>query len=298
MAQQTLLGGDGTTGENGATHNTKANANFTELYGATAAAQADADAANSALSTHISDSSAAHAGSAIAFTPAGGISSTNVQAAIEEVAAASGVADASVTVKGIIEIATPAEVITGTDTERAVTAEGVHGKVVGIQDLYVPATAMWPRITGACGPIQQYEMATSLVNVMALPFDQTTQEYAQFTIEFARKYNLGTITAVPKWTATAGSGTVRWTVRGGAYSNDDALTVALGTAQNSDDTLLATNDMHTGPETPAITLSGTPASTDFLVIEVSRDVANDTLTGDALLLGVTLRITTTAAKDA
>lgn len=123
MAQQTLLGGDGVTGENGATHNTKANANFTELYANVGTAQSTADTANSNLSTHISDSSAAHAGSAISFAPGGGLSSTDVQSAIIEAASIGGVADASVTVKGIIELATQGEVNTGTDGVRAVTPE-------------------------------------------------------------------------------------------------------------------------------------------------------------------------------
>src|SRR5689334_10501199 len=103
MAQQTLLGGDGVTGEDGATHNTKANANFTELYGASAAAQATADSANTALSTHISDPTAAHPASAISFTPAGTISAVTVQLAIEEIIAeaAGTVSDASPSVKGI-----------------------------------------------------------------------------------------------------------------------------------------------------------------------------------------------------
>lgn len=125
MAREILLGGDGVTGETGATHNTKANANFLELYTNVAAAQADADAAQTDLSNHISDATAAHAGSAISFTPAGGLSSTDVQSAIVELAGAGGVADASVTVKGIVELATNAEALIGTDTVRAVTPAGV-----------------------------------------------------------------------------------------------------------------------------------------------------------------------------
>lgn len=126
MAQQTLLGGDGVTGETGATHNSKANSNFTELYGATAAAQSTADGANSAISAHISDASAAHASEAISYdNTESGLGSTNVKDALDELASAGGAADASTTIKGIIEIATVAEAIAGTDTARAVTPEGV-----------------------------------------------------------------------------------------------------------------------------------------------------------------------------
>jgi len=51
---------------------------------------------------------------------------TDLVSAVNEVNAKPGEADASVTVKGIIEIATLAEVTTGTDTVRAVTPQGVR----------------------------------------------------------------------------------------------------------------------------------------------------------------------------
>lgn len=170
--------------------------------------------------------------------------------------------------------------------------------VIGVQDLFIPASAFWPRVTGGCGVLTQYEMATSLFNVQGLPFDQTTQEFAQFQIRLPRKYNNGTVTVAPYWTAQSGAGTVQWGISGRAYSNDDALTVALGSEQTSDDTLIATNDLHIGPTTAAITLAGTPADADFLAIQISRNPGSDTLTGDAILLGIAVFITTDAAIDA
>jgi hypothetical protein len=124
MAQQTLLGGDGTTGESGATHNTKANSNFTELYAATAAAQSTANTVTTGLSDHLSDGVAAHAASAIAVTSFGTIGATDVQSALEEIAAEAGavtIPDASEAVEGVAEIATQAETNTGTDDLRIVT---------------------------------------------------------------------------------------------------------------------------------------------------------------------------------
>lgn len=215
------------------------------------------------LSNHISDATDAHDASAISFSATGNIAATDVQAAIQEL-----------------------------DSEKIGSAA-----VVGVQDLFIPAAAMWPRVTGGCAPLNQFEMATSLFNVQALAFDQTTQEFAQCQVVLPRKWNGGTVTVVPYWTAQSGTGTVQWGISGGAYSNDDALTVALGTAQTSDDTLIATNDLHIGPATSAITLAGTPADADFLAIQISRNPASDTLTGDALLLGISIRITTDSAID-
>lgn len=174
----------------------------------------------------------------------------------------------------------------------------VEADIVGVQDLYIPASAMWPKTTSGCASLAKSEIATSLLNIQTLDFDQTTQEFAQFTIALPRKWNNGTLTAVFYWTASSGAGTVQWGISGGAYSNDDALTTAFGSAQTSDDTLIATNDLHISPATSAITLSGSPSDSDFLGIQISRNPASDTLSADAKLLGVSLRITTDAAIDA
>lgn len=65
-------------------------ANFTNLNGAVITAQATADSALADITNHLADTVDAHDASAISFSPAGGITSTTVQAAIEEVAAAGG----------------------------------------------------------------------------------------------------------------------------------------------------------------------------------------------------------------
>jgi hypothetical protein len=169
--------------------------------------------------------------------------------------------------------------------------------IVGVQDLFVSASAMWPRTTNPCSDLTKTEIATSLFNIQSLDFDQTTQEFAQFQIALPRKWNNGTVTAVFYWTAAAGSGDVQWGISGGAYSNDDALAVAFGTAQTVDDTLIAANDLHITSATSAITLAGTPASADFLAFQISRNPGSDTLTADAKLLGVSIRINTNSAID-
>lgn len=173
-----------------------------------------------------------------------------------------------------------------------------YEQIIGVQDLFISAAGMWPRTTGGCAELAKTEIATSLFNIQSLDFDQTSQEFCQFQIVLPRKWNMGTVTAVFYWTAAAGSGTVQFGISGGAYSNDDALTVALGTPVTADDTLLATNDLHISTATSAMTLAGTPASADFLAFQVSRNPGSDTLNADAKLLGVSIRITTTAAIDA
>jgi hypothetical protein len=168
---------------------------------------------------------------------------------------------------------------------------------IGVQDLFISASAMWPRITNGCNSLAQTEIATSLFNIQSLDFDQTTQEFAQFQIVLPRKWNNSTVTVVFYWTAASGSGDVQWGISGAAYANDDALTIAFGSPQTVDDTLIAANDLHITSATGALTLSNTPADADFLAFQISRNPGSDTLTADAKLLGVSIRITTNNAKD-
>ena len=73
------------------------------------------------LTAHIADTTAAHAASAIAFTPAGSISATTVQAAIEEAASeASGIAASIIDAKGDLLVGTAADTV----ARKAVGADG------------------------------------------------------------------------------------------------------------------------------------------------------------------------------
>lgn len=173
----------------------------------------------------------------------------------------------------------------------------VSAEVVGLQDLYVPASSMYPRTSNGCAAVAQSEIATSLVNILTLDFDQTTQEFAQFTISLPRNWNNGTVTAKFYWTATSGTATntVVWAISGGAYSDDDALTAALGTAQTVTDAYIAANDMHISSATAAITLAGSPADADFLAFQIARNAGDDSLAADAKLIGIVLTLTTDSA---
>jgi len=169
---------------------------------------------------------------------------------------------------------------------------------LGKQRIFISAGSWWSRSTGGASGVTVSEMATSLFTILSKDFDQTTQEFAQTQFVLPDKWNNGVIKARVYWTAIAGSGTVQWGISGGAYSNDDALTVAFGTAQTVDDTLITTNDLHITDFTSDITIAGTPAAGDFIGLQISRNVAADTLSADAKLLGVQLEITVTSAHDA
>ena len=145
-----------------------------------------------------------------------------------------------------------------------------------------------------------YDSGANDITIKTLDFDTTTQEYAHFAVAMPKSWNEGTVTFIPYWTNTGGASTqnVVWSLAGRALSDDDAANGTFGTAQTSNDTWLAQNDIHIGPTSSAITIGNTPAENDLVVFEVSRVVGSDNMAGDALLIGLKLLITTNAATDA
>lgn len=170
---------------------------------------------------------------------------------------------------------------------------------IGKQTIWIPASAMTSRTTNGAAS-GSAESTTNKVMQLSLDFDQTTQEFAQFTIAFPKSWDESTVTAEFFWTAASGTGDVVWGMQGIAISNDDAIDTAFGTAVEVTDTLIATGDMHRTSATGAITIGGTPADGDVCFFQIYRDPADgaDTLSADAKLLGIKLFFTTDAVNDA
>ena len=172
----------------------------------------------------------------------------------------------------------------------AANSAWVAWSVVGKQDIFIPASAMWGRTTSAAGGLTKVETATNKINYQVWEFDSASVEYVQFSWIPPRNYNNGTVKFTFYWTNAAGlsTETVDWNVAGVAISNDDPLEVAMGTAITTTDTWIAQNDVHISSQSSAVTIGGTPADSDFIMFEISRKVSTDNMTGDARLLGVVL----------
>lgn len=175
---------------------------------------------------------------------------------------------------------------------------GDTGTVVGKQSIWVDAASMRPRITSGA-QFATIDSGSADNTLEVLDFDQTTSEHAQFKIAMPKSWNEGTVTFTPYWTAGAGTAaqTCIFALAGAAISNDDVLNATMGTAQSSSDALIATGDLHIGPESSAITIGGTPAELDLVIFNISRDIS-DTLAADARLIGIMLHITLNANTDA
>ena len=171
----------------------------------------------------------------------------------------------------------------------------------GVHTIWVPAGTMTARTTNgaASGTV---ETSTNKVMLKTLDFDASTIEYAQCSVRMPKSWDLGTLTAEFVWShaATTTNFGVSWGIQAVALSNDDAADAAFGTAVYANDTGGTTNDVYVSPATTAVTVGGTPAAEDWVVVQVLRkadDGTNDTLAVDARLHGVSIKYTTSAATD-
>jgi len=165
--------------------------------------------------------------------------------------------------------------------------------VIGTQELWIPAQAMKPRAT-AGATLTDRTQATSNYEQSTMNFPTATDAYAQLPpIALPRNFNNGTIKVKAYWTCTgAGAAeTIEIDVTAYAYSDNDALTTALSGTQSITDTWIADNDVHISDFCSAITIGGTPADDDLIIIELMRDVSADDLAVDLELIGVKVEIT-------
>ena len=167
-------------------------------------------------------------------------------------------------------------------------------RIQGKETIWVTSGAMVPPVTN--GATVGSTEGTNF-SYRTLDFTSANAKLAYFNIAMPKSWNLGTITFVPYWTASAGTAaqTCTWSLNAVSASDDDVFDAAVGTAQTSADSLLVTNDLHIGPESSAITIAGAISANDLVSFKIGRTAG--TLTGDAKLIGVKIFYTTNAADD-
>jgi len=167
----------------------------------------------------------------------------------------------------------------------------------GVHTIPIMAAAMTARTTSGA-TAGTAETTTNKVMTRTLDFDAANIEYSQIMIPMPKSWNEGTVTVQFIWTAGA-TGDVVWACQGVALSDDDALDTAFGTAQSVTDSVTAAGDLMQSAFTSAITIAGTPAAEDTIVLQFYRDASNgsDTLAADAKLIGVRIKYTIAAGDD-
>ena len=188
--------------------------------------------------------------------------------------------------------------VTGLQT--ALDGKANLADIVGKQTIWLPAGGMTARSTNGASSSAE-ELASNDVMVRHWAFDPAVSEAVQAMIRMPKGWNEGTIEAEFLWKhpATTTNFGTRWGLRARAFSDDDALDAAWGTAQAVSDTGGTAGDLYKTAFTAAVTIAGSPAEGDLVILEFYRDPAHagDTMTVDAHLLGVTVTYTINAAKD-
>lgn len=194
--------------------------------------------------------------------------------------------------------------LSGTVDGRDVAADGATLDTAyqqGKETIFIPATAMKETASSGCSTITQVELTSGRPNLNVLDFDQSTEENAQFTIAFPKRWNEGTVTFQPFFTANStNTGNCIWGLKAVAVSDNDAIDAVFGTAQTVTKAHSGTaNDLDVGSESSAITIAGSPAEGDVVYFNIFRKAADagDTLTADARLIGIKLHFTTNANTD-
>ncbi|CAN7454128.1 hypothetical protein LJR066_002862 [Acidovorax sp. LjRoot66] len=198
--------------------------------------------------------------------------------------------------------ATTGQVVTWNGTAWAPAAGGGGGGTAGKHMIPVTAGSMGPSQTGGCSPLATIASAANQPDIVSLNFSQTTQQFAQFAIPLPKRWDRGTITARFRWShpATTTNFGVVWSLQAVAVSDNEAIAVAYGTAQQIADTGGTTSRLYVTSETPAITVGGSPADGDTIFFRVARVPADasDTMAVAGRLHGLDLFITTNAENDA
>ena len=172
---------------------------------------------------------------------------------------------------------------------------GTDSRIISID-----AGALVARTTnGAASATEEY--ATNDVMSDHFLFDGATEEGVQFRFHMPSDWDGNAVNAKFYWDAATGASAadgVTWGIAMQAFQNDDALDNAFGTSVDTDDAVIAVGDLHVSPLSSDITIAGSPSAGDLIVAEVTRVVgdANDTMTEDAKLIGVTIHYNATTVN--
>jgi hypothetical protein len=188
------------------------------------------------------------------------------------------------------EPATATKKITWTNMKLAIkTALGISAQ------MWLSANGITPALTNGCGPVAMLEMSTNKNMIKYVPFDPSTEQYGDFEVALPSDYGGGTITAIFHWThpATTVNFGVVWGLKLVSVPDSSPLDAAYGTGGTATDTGGNTSYEYISPATGAITIAGTPAAGNHLLLRVYRKAADgsDTLAVNAYLLGVQLTYT-------
>lgn len=205
---------------------------------------------------------------------------------------------------GLVELATSAEVATGTDTERAVTPAGLTANYLGqgLHEIgYWPARALKVSTTSGATAVATDESTTNKLNTEYLTFPNGSTTYAELSFRAPKKLDPSASIYVEfEWfeAASASAHVCRWQAEAQAQGDGDTIDSSWGTAVAVDDT--GSSGTRRFALTGAITPGGSWAQGDKIIIRLARlgGHANDTLDVSAKLIGATVFASVNLRNDA
>jgi len=191
---------------------------------------------------------------------------------------------------------------TGLEINSAFTVGGASGKAAGKETIWIPASAMQPTTSNGCSALTTNEISANMPEMVVLDFDQTSAEYAQFSICFPKSWDEGTVSFQFFWSGIAATTGVTMQLQGVAVDDNQNINGnGFGTAVSVNDNALGgTSKMAISAESGAMTIADTPLENDICYFRLGRNPSdgNDTMAGDLRLHGIKLFFTTNAANDA
>ena len=178
--------------------------------------------------------------------------------------------------------------------------EDISALKQGTHQVNLPAGGWIPQVTNGCGNWTRDESSTNDVMTGYLPFDASSQEYAQTAFRLPKSANQSaTITGTIEWKEAAGASAhdCVWTVEIQAQGDADTVDSSWSTAVSVTDT--GTSGTRRFAEFSAVTPAGTPARSDKYLIRISRDAGNgsDNLDVDAHFIEMQINLTLNASDD-
>ena len=172
-------------------------------------------------------------------------------------------------------------------------------KTVGLDTIWVPATAMVPAATNPCASIVTIDSGSnSGPDLRVLDFDTSSDEHAQFSVCMPKSWDGGNITFKAYWIGIAATTGCSWALQVLAKNDNEDVNAAYGTAVVVDDASQGSaTELLVSTESGNIACSG--AADDLLFCQIFRDVSdsNDDMSGDARLVGIRIIFTTDKTND-
>lgn len=171
---------------------------------------------------------------------------------------------------------------------------------IGQHTIFVPAGAMEAAVTTAAATSNAVEIGTSLFAARTMDFATDADDFAYFGIQMPKSWDAGALVLQYIWSATGTTAnTVMWSAAAVCLADDEVLTTAFPAATPlgaADTNSVTADDIMVSAEI-SITVANTPIAEGYVMFEISRTVASDTLAEDARLHGIRIHYTVNTGSD-